>query len=152
MAHCLHQPNQLAFVGGELEMAPCKGATEVSEGSRALVKDGAEPRAQRVAVNHEGRVEVRHLQYRPGGQGALQRLECRRRIVIPCKRVSPQETRERGSDDAEVPDELPIVTRQTQEALEGLGGAGKWPRSHGGDLVGVHGDTALGDDMAQIGH
>ena len=123
VAHSLHQADELAFVGGELEVASCKWPAEVGEESRALVEDGSEPRARCIAVDHERRVEIRHLKHGPRRQGALECLESRRRVVVPHERVSPQETRERGRDDAEVADELPVVSCQAQEAAKAPGRA-----------------------------
>ena len=44
MTYSLNQPNQLAFVGGELEMASSEGPAEESEGFGVLVENNAEPR------------------------------------------------------------------------------------------------------------
>jgi hypothetical protein len=81
-------------------MARCKGAAEVSERSRALVKDGAEPRARHIAVDHEGHIEVRHLQYGPGDQGALQ---CMNVVVASSSHANASHRKRRVSGAAIMP-------------------------------------------------
>jgi hypothetical protein len=74
------------------------------------------------------------------------------RVIVPGKRVLSQETHQRGCNEAEVFDELPVVPCQSQEAPEASCRPQGRPGGHCRDLVGVHGDPALGDDMAKIGH
>ena len=93
MPHSLHQPDELTLVGGKLEMASGERPAEESEGSRALMKDGAEPRAGRVAVDDEDLVEIGHLEHGARGERALERLEGRLGVVVPLERVSAQEAR-----------------------------------------------------------
>jgi hypothetical protein len=66
-----------------------------------------------------------------------------RGIIIPYKCILPQETRERGGDDVEVLDELPVVAREAQEAMKIACRLWQGLCSHGGNLVGIHGDIAL---------
>ena len=152
MTNGLYQADQLPLVGRQVDVTGREGTAEVGEGPDALVEDGAEPCARRVAVDHEGLSKVWHLKNRSCGQSALERLECRRRIVVPHKRVPPQETREWGGDDAEVLNEFPVVAREAEETTQATGRARQGPRSHDGDLVSVHGDATLGDHVAQVGH
>ena len=133
-------------------MAGGKRFAEVSKGPDALMKDRTEPHSRRVAVDDEEFGEIRHLEHWPCRQGVLKCVEGGCRVVVPSKRVSPQETREWGGNEAEVLDELAVVSRKPQKTpksscrpCERLGG-------HSRDLIGVHGDPALGDDMAEVGH
>ena len=73
----LHQTNELVLIRSELEMSSSRLSAEESEGSGALVEDGTKPRTRSVAVHHEALVEVRHLEYWAGGEGALKRPERR---------------------------------------------------------------------------
>jgi len=49
-----HQPNELAFIRCQLEVASSKGATQVGEASSTLMQNGTKHRTRRVAVHHEG--------------------------------------------------------------------------------------------------
>jgi len=109
MMNGLHQPDEFALISRKLEMADSERPAAVGEGSSALVKDGTKPRTRRVAIHDEEPVEVRHLQDWPRSEGGLECLKRRGRVVVPSKRVSPQETCQRGSDDAEILNELPVV-------------------------------------------
>jgi hypothetical protein len=121
MSHCLYQPDELMLVRGQLEVACCEQSTEECERSRALMKDRVEPHARGITVNHEGLVEVWHLEDRSRRQGTFECLECCLNLVVLSKRVLPQETRKRGYDDTKVAAELPVVPREVQESKEALG-------------------------------
>ncbi|KAJ1276155.1 hypothetical protein BS78_05G192500 [Paspalum vaginatum] len=151
VAHSLHQADQLALVRRQLEVAASKRPAEEGEGSRALVENGAEPHAGRIAVDDEGPVEVRHLEDRACGQSALERLEGRGSLGVPCERVAPQEPGEGRRDDAEIPDELPVVPGEPQETAEAPGGPRHRPGRHGLHLVGVHGDAVGRDHVPEVG-
>jgi hypothetical protein len=74
------------------------------------------------------------------------------RVVVLGERVPPQETRQRGYDEAEVFDELAVVPRQPQEAPKSSCRPRERPGGHRRDLVRVYGDPALRDDVAKVGH
>lgn len=77
MTHCLYEPNELALIRGQLEMASSKRQTEIGKGSSALMEDSAEPHTRSTTVHHKRRVEIWHLKNRSRGQGALERLKRR---------------------------------------------------------------------------
>jgi hypothetical protein len=54
----LDESDQLAFIGGELEMACCKWTVEECNRTVSLMKYRPEPRAKSVAINQEGLVKV----------------------------------------------------------------------------------------------
>lgn len=56
-----------------------------------------------------------------------------------------------GDDDAEVVDELAVVTCQPQESAQAAYRSGLWPGCHDLHLVVVHGDAVHRDDVAQVG-
>ena len=118
MAHRLNQPNKLALVGRELVMASGEGAAEEGERSLALVEDGAEADARGVAVHHERHIKVRHLEDGSRRERPLESLECRSRLLVPGEGVASKETRQWRGDEAEVPDVLPVVAGEAQEAAE----------------------------------
>jgi hypothetical protein len=55
-------------------------------------------------------------------------------------------------DDAEVPDDLPVVASEPQDAPQGSSRPWSGPRGNRCDLVSVHGDASSGDHVAEIGH
>jgi hypothetical protein len=109
MPNGLDQPDKLALIGSKLVVASSERPAEEGKGSGALVEDDTKPRAESVTVHHEHLVEIQHLQHRPRREGAFERLEGGLSVIIPSKRVSPQETRQWCHDDAEVPNKFPIV-------------------------------------------
>jgi len=91
VSNSLHQANELALIRSELEMPSSKWPAEEGEGSGALVEDGTKPGTRSVAVHHEALVEVRHLEYGAGGEGALKRSELSLGVLVPSERISPQD-------------------------------------------------------------
>lgn len=93
VAYRLHEPNQLAFIHGELEVPSSEGSAEEGEGSRALVEDDAKPRTRSITVHDKDSVKVWHLQHGPCRQGVLECPEGQISLVVPGERVSSQEAR-----------------------------------------------------------
>jgi hypothetical protein len=76
--HHLDEPNELAFVGGELGVPRCDGFAEEGDGPGTLVEYCAETRARRVALDDEIPVECGQLEHWRRREGLLQCLECAR--------------------------------------------------------------------------
>jgi hypothetical protein len=117
----LHQPDQLALVGRQLDVTRDEGPAEERQGARPLVEDGAETRTGGIAVDDELASEIRHLQNRGGGQGPLEGVESLRRLWSPGERLLAQETREWRCDGTEISDELAVVTRKPEETADASG-------------------------------
>ena len=151
MPNGLDQPYNLALIGNKLVVASSERPAEEGKGSGAPVEDDTKPCARRVAVHREHLVEIRHLQHWRHREGAFQRLEGGLGVVIPSERVSPQETRQRCREDAEVLNKFLFVAGEPQEAPQSP--CRTWSRSRRDrrDLVGVHGNPLGGDDMAEVG-
>jgi len=109
VAHSLHQTDKLAFVRRQLEMTSGERPAEERERPGALVEDGAEPHTGGVAVHHEQLAEVGHLEDGPGRDGAFERLEGLLGVRVPDESIPAQETRQGRRDEAEVPDEFPVI-------------------------------------------
>jgi hypothetical protein len=97
-------------------MASGEGAGEKDQRSFALMEDGAEADARGIAVHHERAIEVRHLEHGPRREHPLEGLECLIRIRVPGESITAQKARQWHDDEAEVPDVLSVVARETQEA------------------------------------
>jgi hypothetical protein len=150
--HRLYQADELPLVSRQLAMASSERAAEEGQGPLPLVEHGAEARARGVTVDDELPAKVRHLEHWSRRQRPLERREGLHRLWRPSKGLLTEEARERGSVGAEVANELAVVPRKAQEAMN----ASCRPRLRpGGDrlhLVAIHGDAIGGDDVAQIGH
>ena len=116
VADGLDKPDQLTFISRELEMTCIEWPAEEGEWSVVLVENRAEPGARRITVHGELLCEVEHLEYRACRQSPLERLELHVRLIGPSERILAQEASQRGYDDAEVTDVLPIVASEAQEA------------------------------------
>jgi hypothetical protein len=82
------------------------------------VEEGAEADAGGVAVHHERHVEVRHLEDGSHHERPLESREGCSRLLVPGEGVALKEARQWRGDEAEVPDVLPIVAGEAQEAAE----------------------------------
>jgi len=134
-------------MGSELGVTRRDGLSEEGERPRALEKNGAETRAGRVALDDEVPVKIRQLEDRRRREGLLQRPECEFCIVIPPETLL-EEGGERSRDDAEVADQAAVIPGQPEEVAHRPGQLGNRPIQHRLDLLLVHGDTLLGDDVA----
>ena len=94
MSDSLYKPDQLPFVGGELEMARREWSAEEGEGTCALVEDRPEPRLGSVAVNRERPVEVRKMEYRGGGESPFEAVEHCCRLRCPDEPLLLEQLRE----------------------------------------------------------
>jgi hypothetical protein len=118
MAHGMNQPDELALVRRELKMASGERPTEEGQRPLPLIEDGAEPDARGVAVHDEWPIEIRHLEHGPCRERPLKRLEGLCGLRVPGEGVVAQEAGQRRGDEAKVPDVLPVVAREPQEAAK----------------------------------
>jgi len=88
------------------------GLAEEGVGPGALVKNGVEPGARRVALDDELPIKVRQLEDWRRREGLLQCPERAFRVVVPPETLLLEEGVERGRDDAEVADEAAVVPGQ----------------------------------------
>jgi len=150
VAHNLHKSNELALISHQLGVLWRDNAAEEGYRPLPLMQHRAEAGARCVAVHYELLGEVGLLQYWRHRQRTLEVVERRRSCVAPQERVPLEEGRQRCSDDAVVVDETPIVPREPQEPTKCLDGARKRPILDGLDLVNVHGNDAILDDVAEV--
>jgi len=115
------------------------------------VEYGAEPGAGGVAVDHELPLKVRHLQNRAGGERPLQRRKSLRCFRGPGEGLLAQEASQGAGDGPEVPDELPVVSGESQKAADAPSRAGLRPGRHSLHLGAVYGDAPGRDDVAEVG-
>ena len=121
MAHSLHQADELPLVSGELVVASGKRPAEERKRPVALMKDGTKPDARGIAVHHKELVEVGNLEDGPHGEGLLEGLERLGRLRSLGESVTAKEARQRRGDEAEVVDELPVVSGEAEEPAESPG-------------------------------
>ena len=77
-------------------------------------------------------------------------MEHRRGRVSPLERVLLEKGGQRRSDDSVVVDEASIVPREPKKPTERLDGARQQLILDGLNLVDVHGNNAVLDDMAEV--
>jgi hypothetical protein len=82
----------------------------------------------------------------------LKRLERVLCLLITGEGVAGQEAGEWRRDEAEVADELPVVSCEPQESAKTSGGVRLRPSRDRLNLVRIHGDPRFRDDVAQVGH
>jgi hypothetical protein len=106
MSDRLYKPDQLPFIGGELEIARREWSAEEGAGTCALVEDCPEPRSGSIAVDREWPVKVQKMEYRGSGESPLEAIEhyCHLPLL---------EQLGGGGDGAVVLDEMTVVPRET---------------------------------------
>ena len=150
VAYGVYKADELALVGGEGTVSRRDGPTEEGNGVLVLEQHRAKPVRRGVAFNDEWPREVRECKNRGRGDRRLEHPERCRCVVIPGEALL-QKCRQWGSDGVVVVDELAVVPREAQESADRTRGAGLGPVGHHLHLGGIHSDTFVGDDVAEVG-
>lgn len=142
--------NELALIGGDLQVAGGKWLAEECHWPCALMECSIEPRAEGVAIHHKRLAEVGKVEHRRRGERHLERPEHCRRVVVPVETLLAQQSCQRGGHCAVVLDEVPIVPGEAEEGTKSTSGCRLGPRRHDDNLVIVHCHAHRRDHMTQV--
>jgi hypothetical protein len=125
-------------------------ATEISNSPAALMQYCTHPGAGGVALQHERLVKVGQLQDRGCRESLLQRVKRPCCLVRPLKCSLSQQVSQWLCYCIIVFDEAAIIAGESQEPSHISNRSRLRPVQDSLHLSRIHGDTILGDDMAQV--
>jgi hypothetical protein len=110
VAHDDDQTDEFPLISGKLGMSQRDLLAEEGDGTIALMKNGTEARAGRIALDDEVAPEVPQLQHRCCSEGTLQGPKCILHLCTPAEAILAKQGGEWCDDSVVVPNEPAIVT------------------------------------------